>query len=209
VYIPKYYRVDEPERVQQFLTQNPFGALVTHDGTRPVAVHVPFEWKEEGGRLRLYSHVARGNPIWRLAPDQGPVLVIFQGAHTYISPSWYQDPNVPTWNYAAVHVCGTCRLMSDAELEEFLIALVARYESGRPHARTWDTLPVDFREQQRRGVVGLVVDVTHIEAAAKMSQNRNDADYHHIVEELLDAPTHQDHAVAELMKKIRPELFEP
>ncbi len=207
MYIPSYYRVDDRERIQEMLTQYPFGVLVAIDGTRPIAVHMPFEWHEADGRLVLQGHVAKGNAIWRAAPDNPEVLAIFQGPHTYISPSWYEDPNVPTWNYVAVHVYGTCRVMTDAELETFLELLMNRYEDGRPGGRPWHSLTSEFRQEQMRGIVGLSIDVARIEAAAKMSQNRSDQDFHHVVETLQSSPDPQDVQVAQIMKTIRPGLF--
>lgn len=31
------------------------------------------------------------------------VLTVFQGAHAYVSPTWYEGAGVLTWNYTAVH----------------------------------------------------------------------------------------------------------
>ena len=31
---------------------------------------------------------------------------MFQGPHSYISSSWYENEEVPTWNYQAVHIYG-------------------------------------------------------------------------------------------------------
>lgn len=207
LYIPRYYRIDDREKVAALLSQNPFGLMVAYDNSRPIAVHIPFEFSERENRLVLEGHVSRGNPIWRVAPSNPEVLVVFQGPHTYISPSWYRDPNVPTWNYLAVHLYGACRVMTQPELETFLERLVERYEAGRANARTWNTLPPDFRQKEMRGIVGLTVTVERIDAAAKMSQNRNDEDFHHIVESLDGSASQSDRDVGGVMRSIRPDLF--
>lgn len=207
MYIPRYYRIENRDKVAELLAQNPFGVLVAYDDSRPIAVHAPFEFREVEGKLVGDVHVARGNPIWRHAPTNKEVLAIFSGPHTYISPSWYKDPNVPTWNYQAVHLYGACRVMDDAELEAFLQGIVSRYENGRPNARTWETLSPEFRAQQMRGIVGMTIKVERIEAAAKMSQNRTDEDFVNIAHQLGTSPAYADQTVSGVMRGVRPDLF--
>lgn len=207
MYIPKRYQLDDRDRISQWLTQYPFGTLVTMQDSRPTAVHIPFEWREENGRLWLEGHVARGNPIWRAAPQADEVLAMFLGPHSYISSSWYHDPNVPTWNYVAIHVYGRCRVMADDELRRAMERLLNRYEGPRPAGRTWERLAPELRDREMRGIVGVSIEVTRIEAAQKMSQNRTDGDFVQIVERLESSPDAQDHRVADVMKEVRPELF--
>ncbi len=208
MYIPHYYRIEDRDQISEYLTRYPFGILVAFDGTKPIAVHAPWEWREQDGRLFLEGHVAHNNPIWQVAPHHAEVLTIFQGPHTYISPSWYREQNVPTWNYVAIHVYGACQIMDDSQLETFLEGLLARYEGGRSNARLWHTLTEDFRRQQMRGIVGLTVDVARIEAAWKMSQNRKDADFRNIADRLGSSGEPQDIEVSKVMKTVRPGLFE-
>ncbi len=208
MYIPKNYRLEDRDSVSAILTHFPFGILVASDVGRPLAVHMPFEWRQEGNQLTLEGHVARANPIWRVAPQAPEILAIFQGPHTYISSSWYQDPNVPTWNYEAIHVYGACRVMSQEELEGAMERMLNRYELDRPAGRHWASLEPAFREQQMRAIVGLIIDVTHIEAAQKMSQNRTDADFANIVHRLAASTSSPDRDVAQVMKTIRPQLFD-
>jgi transcriptional regulator len=208
MYIPRYYRVEDREQIAEFLTRNAFGIIVAQDSGRPLAVHAPCEFKEVEDALICEFHVARGNPIWQHAPNNPEVLAIFPGPHTYISPSWYRDPNVPTWNYQAVHLYGSCQVMSDEELAGFLERMVARYEGGRPQARTWDTLTPEFRNKQMRAIVGLSITVTRIEAAAKMSQNRSDEDFVNIVHQLESSKAPADVSVSQVMRGVRPDVFE-
>jgi transcriptional regulator len=127
MYIPKLYREEDREKIIEFLKQNNFPALVTHDGEKPIATQLPVEvveTKDSGQRtedagLRIYGRMSRANPQWRSFGGQ-EVLLIFQGAHTYISPRWYDHVNVPTWNYMMVHVYGKVRLVEGAELYSLL-----------------------------------------------------------------------------------------
>lgn len=207
MYIPPSYRIADPHKITEWMDRQPFGILVAQEGSHPMATHMPFQWRHEGSRLLVEGHVARANRIWRVAPHNDEVMVIFSGPHTYISSSWYHEPNVPTWNYVAVHVYGICRLMSDQELQEAMERLLEAFEGSRPNGRTWDTLAPEFRQSQLRAIVGVSIDVTHIDAAQKMSQNREDQDFQEIVRRLSlsDQPADQD--VSEVMRTIRPDLF--
>lgn len=203
MYIPKYFRLDDMEQVIDLITQQPLGILVTYDGTQSIASHIPFEASVTNGAISLTGHVARANPIWQVLQNSPDALVIFQGPHTYISPSWYEDINVPTWNYLAIHLYGTTRIIIDDEFRSAMKQLLDRYEANRPQGRPWDTLPSDFRESQMKGIVGLEILVTRVEAAAKMSQNRNPHDYQNIISELERSPDYHDREVGKIMKHLR------
>ncbi len=96
MYIPKLYREEDQEKILEFLRTNNFPALVTYDGEKPLATHLPVEVIEaEDGALTILGHMSRANPQWKSFGGQ-EVLLIFQGAHTYISPRWYSQVNVST-----------------------------------------------------------------------------------------------------------------
>lgn len=182
MYIPKYYREEDRQKILAFLKQNNFPAIVSFDGERPIATHTPVEVVEnEHGNVTIYAHISRANPQWKTFDDQ-EILLIFQGAHTYISPRWYNHINVPTWNYMVIHVYGKVRLLPDDELYAFLSRLVQRHEMNTSY--TLEGLPQDFVQKEIRGVVGFAIDVTRIDAGYKLSQNRNDEDHENIVQEL-------------------------
>jgi predicted FMN-binding regulatory protein PaiB len=137
MYIPQFNHVTDPAILHALMQHFSFATLVTQHEGRPFATHLPFLVEPEHGEQgRLLAHLAKANPQWT---DFGPgreALVIFQGPHTYISPSWYEtQPSVPTWNYAVVHAygarriqtcCGdghreTCSVLSRAEVQAFLL----------------------------------------------------------------------------------------
>ncbi len=182
MHIPKLYREEDREKILDFLKQNNFPALVSHDGEKPIATHLPVEIvPTENAGLTIYSHMSRANPQWKTFGDQ-EVLLIFQGAHTYISPRWYGHVNVPTWNYMMVHVYGKVRMIEGDELYALLSRLVRQHEVHTGYSL--ESLPQDFVQKEMNGTVGFAVDVTRIDAGYKLSQNRNDADHENIVREL-------------------------
>ena len=201
MHIPKLYREEDREKILEFLKQNNFPALVTYDGEKPTATHLPVEVLEnENGSLTILGHMSRANPQWRSFGEQ-EVLLIFQGAHTYISPRWYDHVNVPTWNYMMVHVYGKVRLVEGEELHSLLSRLVKNHEE--PTAYSLEALPQDFVQKEMNGVVGFAVDVTRIDAGYKLSQNRNDGDHENIIRELEGRGDENSAAVAKSMRVMR------
>ena len=201
MYIPKLYREEDREKILEFLKQNNFPALVTYDGEKPIATHLPVEVLEnENGSLTILGHMSRANPQWRSFGEQ-EVLLIFQGAHTYISPRWYDHVNVPTWNYMMAHVYGKVRLVEGEELHSLLSRLVKNHEE--PTAYSLEALPQDFVQKEMNGVVGFAVDVTRVDAGYKLSQNRNDGDHENIIRELEGRGDENSAAVAKSMRTMR------
>lgn len=208
MYIPKLYREEDREKISEFLSQNNFPALVTYDGDKLIATHLPVEVERAEGRgpgiedagLRVYGHMSRANPQWKSFGGQ-EVLLIFQGAHTYISPRWYDHVNVPTWNYMMAHLYGKVRLVEGDELYSLMSRLVQKHEVKTSYSL--EGLPEDFLKKEMKGIVGFAVDVTRVEASYKLSQNRNDADYENIIHELKKREDQNSMEIAQEMRKGR------
>ena len=182
MYLPKRYREEDQKEIIQFLKGNGFPALVSQHEGKLVATHLPVEILENpDGTLTILGHMSRANPQWKTFGEQ-EVLLIFQGAHTYVSPRWYNHPNVPTWNYLIVHVYGTVRMVEGEELYTLLSQLVQKHEVNSGYSL--EALPADLVEKEIKGVAGFALQVTRIDAASKLSQNRDDESYASIVTQL-------------------------
>jgi transcriptional regulator len=203
MYISKLYREEDRTKILEFLQQNEFAILVAYDGEKPTASHLLMEVVEEGEKLLVNGHMSKANPLWKTFEKNAEVLVIFQGPHTYISPTWYDHVNVPTWNYQAVHVYGKPRIVTDQEeFHAILSRLVAKNESKTSYRL--ESLSPDIVVDHMRGIVGFQVEVTRIEANYKLSQNRDDEDYRNIVQHLHDRTDEMSHQVAAAMEMQRP-----
>lgn len=203
MYTPKLYREENREKILEFLQQNEFATLVCYDGEKPVASHLLVEVLEEGEKLLINGHMSKANSLWKMFEHNPEVLVIFLGAHTYISPTWYGHVNVPTWNYQSIHIYGRPRLITEhEEAYSLLKRLVDRHESNGHYKM--ETLPQDFVEKEMKGIIAFQVEATRIEANYKLSQNRNDMDYRSIVSHLEERTDELSHGVADAMKKNRP-----
>src|SRR4051812_7069478 len=102
MYTPKHFEVSDLAEMHAFMDRWSFATLVTGDGGHLLGSHLPFLIDpERGAQGMLMSHMARANSQWQTFAQAGEALVLFQGPHAYISPSWYTvHPSVPTWNYA-------------------------------------------------------------------------------------------------------------
>ena len=196
MYIPASFSERDAATLYAFMRVHNFAALVTASETL-MATHVPFLIDAERGVLR--AHLARANPQWKHF-DGREALVIFQGPHAYISPTWYQaHPSVPTWNYTAVHVYGAPRIVADdALLRQMLRELVEQHERGRNPEWKME-LPEDYLRGMLKAVVGFELPVARIEGKYKLSQNRSDTDVDGVIAALAGSLAAADREVGALM----------
>ena len=201
MYIPALYKNENKEEIQNFLHKNGFAILVNQTNGKLWATHIPLVLEtNEHGKQILVGHLSKLNPQGESFKTNDDVLAIFSGAHTYISSSWYDHENVPTWNYLAVHVYGKVTILNHEETVNSLKKLVDKYEviSENP-VRVEDLSEKTMREAL--GIIGFTIEITSIEAMKKLSQNRDDKNYQNIIQELEKTKDNQAIAVAEEMKK--------
>ncbi len=179
--MPAHFAMDDAA-VRDLLDHHGAADLVTVTSDGLVATLLPFVHDPTVGEHGvLLGHVARNNPQWR-ADVAGEALVIVRGPDAYVSPSWYAGKTehgrvVPTWNYVTAHVYGRLVLHDDPAWVEALVRrLTAKHEGSRAHPWSVDDAPTRFLEGQLRAIVGVELLITRIEAKAKLSQNRPEAD---------------------------------
>ena len=175
MYIPTPFLVEDRKVIVAFMQQFDFAAVVSHSDTGFVASHVPVLIREVGSELHIVGHVARGNSHWRLMQSQAESMVIFQGPHAYVSPTWYAvSPAVPTWNYAVVHAYGAARVREDATFIAGVVEdLTRRYEDQREHPWSTQAVPGESYEKLLNAIVGFEISVSRCEAKFKLGQNRS------------------------------------
>ena len=203
MYVPKYYKVSDLEEIKEFIQHNSFATIVSIRKGKPIAAHIPVLLKKIEDDYYLTGHLAYGNPLWKTFEEVQDILVIFNGPHAYISSSWYEHENVPTWNYQAVHVYGKASLIEGIALEQDLTSLLEKYESFRENPVLWDKLSPELLQQEMKGIKGFKIKVEEVQAAYKLSQNRNASDYANIIKELYKEENPHAEALAEAMKKNR------
>ncbi|HVP69939.1 MAG TPA: FMN-binding negative transcriptional regulator [Gemmatimonadaceae bacterium] len=193
MYIPSHFRESDERVLAEFIDAYAFGTLVTIERGVPFASHVPFLHDREA--RTLHAHVARGNPSWQHIASNPDVLVMFQGPHGYVSPTWYTKPGVPTWNYTAVHVYGRGRVLDDAAATgRHVEKLAARFERGS--AAPW--VP-EYDPRMLAGIVGIEIAIGEIQGKFKLSQNRSAEDRAGVVARLEGRGGDESTALAKLV----------
>ncbi|AFU14081.1 MULTISPECIES: FMN-binding negative transcriptional regulator [Bacillus] len=199
MYIPKYFAIQDEEMKYETIEQNSFATLFSQHNGEPYATHLPLLLNRE--TLTLYGHFARPNAQWKDSENQ-QVLAIFQGPHSYISPSWYEtNKAVPTWNYVAVHVYGELEVVEDKqELLNSLQDLVHKYEDPQS-TYSLDDVDPDYMAGLSKGIVGFKIKINKIEGKAKLSQNHSIERRNLVVEKLEKVGSEGSKRIAELMRK--------
>jgi transcriptional regulator len=174
VYRPAAFAEDDPAAIVALARQAGFGHLVVVEDEIPQSTPMPFIVSDDGAVVR--GHLARPNPVWRVAPCNA--LLIVPVSDAYISPSWYPSKAehgkvVPTWNYEIVHVHGQLVAHDDVVWIERLVRdLTELNEAPLPGRWAVDDAPADYLEKMLRGIVGVELLVDALVGKRKLSQNR-------------------------------------
>jgi len=177
----------------ELVRHHPFTAVISTGHGVPVATHVPVitppsQQLREGGAL--WGHMARANPQWRTFDPARPVLVIFTGAHAYVSAALYQrEPAVPTWNYSAVHVTALPQVLPAGEATmQVLTQTVQAVEALRETPWDMSTSLERFRHIAG-GIVAFSLRITAVQAMFKLSQDTPDEPWQRVYHGLAANPT--------------------
>jgi len=201
MYIPNAFEITDPCKVGEVISANSFATLISKDGDSLFASHLPFLYKpKQGAKGKLISHMARANRHWQLFHEKEEALVIFNGPHAYISPTWYAaEVAVPTWNYVTIHVYGTPKIMeTDAELSAVLDETVKKHEARLPNPWT-PNLPDELNAKLHQAIVGFEIEITRIEAKFKLGQNRSKEDQEKMFQTLQNSGDADSIRLAEFM----------
>lgn len=191
MYLPDHFAETRVEELHRIIREHPLGALVTQAASGLDANHLPFELiPDRGAYGTLQAHIARANPLREDLADGSEVLVVFRGAHGYISPNWYPSKhethrNVPTWNYEVVHAHGRIHLFDETAFVGGLVArLTHTHEAAEPRPWKLADAPRDYIDEMLSRIVGIRIEVTRLTGKRKLSQNRDPRDIQGVIESL-------------------------
>jgi transcriptional regulator len=199
MYQPAHFKETDSEKLHALMRAYPFVTVLTHGEGGLAANHLPVELVDG----KLHGHVACGNELSRM--DGAEVLVIFRGPDGYISPNWYPSKHethreVPTWNYAVVHVHGRLRVIDDAKwLRQLLERLTDRHEAGQPAPWHVSDAPEDHIEKMLRAIAGLEISIDRVEGKFKLNQNHPAANRAGVIAGLRERAGRGDADLADLM----------
>lgn len=210
MYTPPHFKQDRATSLA-FAETRGFGMMCAFDGHKPVASPLPFYLTYAAdGTPQAAFHLARHNPLLKLADGNAVWLLAVSGPDTYVSPDWYVSPDqVPTWLYQSVHLSGPVKLLSDRELAVQIDTLSDIFESWLLPKKPWTSgkMTAGRLAALKKGIVGLVMTVEEVEGSFKLNQHKSDADYMAIANALGAQANADAREIAQLMQDVRPEAF--
>lgn len=176
MYIPRHFKVVDDELIFNFIQQIGFGILVTSTESFPLSTHLPILLEKQDDGLIIKTHMAAANPHAKLLTHGTKSLVIIAGEHAYISPKHYEQEDVPTWDYTAVH-CYVEILIPDKQTAKLdLMKLVKNFEGKSADAINPERFSPEMMKAYENHVFSFHMKVIKTEAAFKLSQNRSAAE---------------------------------
>jgi transcriptional regulator len=208
MYSPKTFEETNLATLHALVRAHPLGTWVTHGNGDLTVNHVPFLLRADIGPYgTLVGHVARANPVWQTLDGAARSIAVFQGADSYITPSWYPSKHatgkaVPTWNYAVVHAHGAPRAIDDAGwLLSHLEELTSTHEAHQALPWKISDAPAGYVERLIESIVGIEMPIEKIEGKWKVSQNRTPADRTGVVAGLMGKGSAAAEAMAQLVRE--------
>lgn len=203
MYDTPYFKANNEKEVLDFMKAHPFVIICGVDKHGlPVATHVPVLMSHKDGKLVLRGHIQRKTDHHKAFTHAPHVLVIFSGAHSYVSASWYTNPQIAsTWNYQAVHAVGDIHFGDDAMLHQLLTDLTNHFENDPHSPALVKELPHDYMQQQMKAIIAFEITITDTRHVFKLSQNRDEASRESVIDHLKKSENAAAKLVAEEMMK--------
>jgi transcriptional regulator len=195
----KTFKENDPAALLKIMQENAFATIITNDDEgKPVATQLPFLVKQKDDQIILQAHFAKVNPQWKHLEENSQVLVSFQGPHCYISPSWYDDSSVPTWDYVTVQVYGVAKLFeSNQQTAELIEELTDKYEQALD--KPWKAKN-NYPDKMLNAIIGFEISVQEIQGKVKIGQNKSGEDLKGVVKALDKSSLDNEKAISDLIK---------
>lgn len=189
MYQPPHNREERADVIHGLIRDQKLGLLISHGAAGLSANLMPFVLHAGERQLgRLECHLARANEQWRELQTAGEeCLVVFQGPHAYVTPTWYPSKRehgktVPTWNYMLVQARGRATVHEDIVwLRRHLDELTDENEARFAEPWRVEDAPERYVAAQLKGIVGVSIELTGLAGKWKLSQNRSVADRRGVV----------------------------
>lgn len=190
MYTPSSFKEDNPDVLFDLIKEHNFGIIFSQHENQPEATHLPFlVHPEKGKHGTLIAHFAKANKHWKKLDEAKDVLVVFQGPHSYISPAWYVNrAEVPTWNYATVHVFGKPKIIEDpVELNKMVKELTHFHENQENTGWKLSEVPKKEYNTDLKAIVGLEIVIKKMEGKFKFNQNKSVKDQKSVIAKMDDS----------------------
>jgi transcriptional regulator len=211
MYNLSYFKEENNQVLFQFLKDYPFAFLTGNTlAGEQVATQIPILFEEREGSLYLQGHIMRNTDHHKAFVENPNVLAVFTGPHTYVSASWYTNPQIgSTWNFMSVYAKGKMNFLPDEALIKLMKKLTLQFEENNTASPTiYDNLPKEFLSKMLPAIVAFEIKVDKLENVFKLSQNRDEKSYRNIISKL-EQKGGNSLQIANEMKNRLDELFPP
>jgi transcriptional regulator len=107
----------------------------------------------------------------------------------------------------SVHTKGKIKFLDDEGLIAVLKKLTLHFENDNPSSSTiFDNLREEYKQPLMKAIVAFEIEVESIEHVFKLSQDRDEASYHNIIDRL-SAQGGDAQQIAEIMKQRAAKVF--
>lgn len=200
MYSLPYFKEKDEKLVKEFIRKNPFAMLIGCVDQNPVATQVPLLIHESEGKMFLKGHIMKNTDHHKAFQSNPNSLCVFTGAHTYVSASWYSNPQTAsTWNYISVHARGKIKFLDEQQLIGILKETTGHFENNPYSKASFDQLNEEYVQKLVKAIIGFEIEVDQIDNVFKLSQNRDEESYQNIIREL-EKQDPQAREIAEEMK---------
>jgi len=200
MYQPKKYQKKDTVFIFEFIQEHPFANFVIN-GDRLLATHIPILTEGNAENFRFYGHIANHNEQFKYLKNGIEALIIFQGAHSYVSSSWYQKKDISTWDYSAVHINAKIKLQTEAELENSLQKLVSHFEESQEKPLYYNDIPQQILAEHLPQITGFWCEPFKVEAIAKLHQGYGKKDIESVIKHLEKQDNSLSNQTAKNIKK--------
>jgi transcriptional regulator len=201
MYVDADYDDASPEEIRRLAADRPFATLITAEPELRVA-HVPVQVRSGTGTDEVVGHVAAADPFAASLRMRATLIVVIHGPALYVSPQWYADRGLPTYNFAAVHLHGRAEPLVEPEaVVAHLMSLVADHERPRRHPWRMDGWARARTDELLDELQAFTMPVERVEAKFKMGQNRTAADRVGVMSELAGSTDECSSSVLQMMRQ--------
>lgn len=203
MYLPKIFKSENFNVLKDIVDSHPFSNFIIYNN-KIMSTRAMMMITGDENDYYIETHLNKANPVALKVNPAQEVLCDFLGANTYISSSWYDHINASTWNYEQVQIYGKLEIMSNQELYHHLDKLTNRFEISQQCPMTLDKMGKDFVETEMKGTIGYKIIPTEVKIKQKLSQNRDEQNFHYIIEHLLQSDESMDKIIAQKMIDLKP-----
>jgi transcriptional regulator len=203
MYVNDHFKTAEIEAFHDLIDEYPFGLFIG-GAPSPHAAHLPLILhRAEGDCGTIYGHLPRRDPLANSVISGDTALIVFTGPYSYISPRYYANEGLPTYNFLAVHVEGKLNHISARDdVLEHLNELAVLHESklsGEPWKM--DSADPAYVGPLLQHITTFAMRIETIAGKIKLNQNRSARDRQGVIRALSQSVSSHNRAIAAAMTK--------